>query len=320
MEEIEKYILFTLHNLNHINQEITINSVINNLELLKCHGEDIGDTLGILQSQGYFIRYQDMLILTEKGLAESQKISKEKTKEEFNDLVDRATSSEAYLNYCTEIYGYRMCLFNMMDKSQLDFLFNNISITKNDFILDLGCGNGCILNFLIQKYECHGVGIDQLDTEKIKRYNGIDYIDGSIDELESYGICPDVTVSVDSLYFSNDLNQLLKKLTDQKDNRLYLYYSQYIFDEEQEDKDILNYNNTRLARSLNQAGINYKAIDYSENERKLYERGIQVLPKYEDAFEREGNRDLYEKKINENKFGKELYDNDCASRFLYIIE
>lgn len=240
---------------------------------------------------------------------------------EFENIIYRATSSEAYLNYCTEIYGYEMCLFNMMDKSQLDFLFHNILIEKNSSILDLGCGNGCILDYLVKKYECHGVGIDQLDTEVFKKYNrSIKYIDGSMDELEAYDINSDITVSVDSLYFCNDLYQLLNTLTNRKDNRLYLYYSQYIFDEEHNDKDILTFNNTRLARSLNLAGINYKVIDYSENERQLYERGIQVLPEYEDAFDREGNRDIYEKKINENKLGKELYESDRASRFLYIIE
>lgn len=283
--------------------------------------EDIDDILGELLSQGYVIRNHNTVALAEKGIVESEMISKEKIKEEFNDLIDRASSSEAYLNYCTDIYGYKMCLFNMMDKTQLDFLFNSISISKNDSILDLGCGNGCILNYLMQKYDCHGVGIDQLDKEIFMKYNGlVTYIDGSFDELEFYGICPNITISVDSLYFSNKLNRLLNTLTNQKGNRIYLYYSQYIFDENQEDKDILKCDYTRLARSLKKAGIIYKTIDYSENERRLYERAIQVLPKYEDTFKQEGNWDLFEKKMNENKFGKELYDKGCASRFLYIIE
>ena len=321
MEKNEKTILFILHNLSAMNQEITADSVINSIELMRCHIDDIDGTLATLENQGYVIKNHNTLALTEKGTAEAQIISKVKIKVEFNDLIDRATSSEAYLNYCAEIYGYRICLFNMMDKTQLDFLFNKISITKNDSVLDLGCGNGCILNFLMQKYECHGVGIDQLGSEIFKKYNGLaTYIDGSLDELESYSICPSVTIAVDSLYFSNEIDRLLNTLTNLKGNRLYLYYSQYIFDGNQEDKDILKYNNTRLARNLNQSGVNYKTIDYSENERNLYERAIHVLPKYKDAFEREGNKDIYEKKINENKFGRELYDNGCASRFLYIIE
>lgn len=321
MEKNEKTILFILHNLSTMSQEITTDSVINSLELMRCQIDDIDSTLATLENHSYVIKNHNALSLTEKGTAEAQIISKVKIKEEFNDLIDRAASSEAYLNYCEEIYGYRISLFNMMDKTQLDFLFNNISITKNDSILDLGCGNGGILNFLMQKYECHGVGVDQLENEIFKKYNGsATYIDGSLDELESFSICPSITIAVDSLYFSNELDRLLNTLTNLKSNRLYLYYSQYIFDEKQEDNGILKYNNTRLARNLNQSGINYKTIDYSKNERDLYERAIHILPKYKDAFEREGNIDIYEKKINENNFGRELYDKGCASRFLYIVE
>lgn len=252
---------------------------------------------------------------------ESQGISIDKVKEEFSDLIGRASFSDAYLDYCAEIYGYRMCLFNMMDKSQLDFLFNNISVEKGDSILDLGCGNGAILNHLMQKYDCHGVGIDLLDKKIFRKNNRLaTYIDGNLDELESYDIFPSITISVDSLYFCNELNQLLNTLTKRKGNRLYLFYSQYIFDEKQEDMAIIKCGNTRLAASLRDAGIKYEAVDYSENERNLYERAIKALPGYEEAFKQEGNRDIFEKKYRENQLGKELYDKGCASRFLYIIE
>lgn len=241
-------------------------------------------------------------------------------KNEFNDLIDCATSSEVYLDYCTELHGYRMYLFNMMDKFQLDYLFNNISISKNDSILDLGCGSGSILNYLMQKYQCQGTGIDQLNTEIIKKENKLfTYINGNIDEIESCNLSPNITISVDSLYFSSRLNRLLEILTKINGNRLYLYYSQYVFDKKNEDKNILKCDHTRIAESLKKAGIKYKTIDYSENERDLYEKAMQILPKYEEAFEQEGNKTLFEKKMNENKLGKELYDNNCANRYLYII-
>jgi len=241
-------------------------------------------------------------------------------KNEFNDLIDCATSSEVYLDYCTELHGYRMYLFNMMDKFQLDYLFNNISISKNDSILDLGCGSGSILNYLMQKYQCQGTGIDQLNTEIIKKENKLfTYINGNIDEIESCNLSPNITISVDSLYFSSRLNRLLEILTKINGNRLYLYYSQYVFDKKNEDKNILKCDHTRIAESLKKAGIKYKTIDYSENERYLYEKAMQILPKYEEAFEQEGNKTLFEKKMNENKLGKELYDNNCANRYLYII-
>ncbi|HNX92844.1 MAG TPA: hypothetical protein PKI17_04900, partial [Syntrophomonas sp.] len=158
------------------------------------------------------------------------------------------------------------------------------------------------------------------NTEIIKKDNNLfTYINGNIDELKSCSVSPNITISVDSLYFCSRLDRLLEVLTKINGNRLYLYYSQYIFDEKNEDKSILKCDHTRVAESLKKAGIKYKTIDYSENERDLYEKAMQILPKYEKAFEQEGNESLFEKKMNENKLGKELYDNNRANRYLYII-
>lgn len=248
------------------------------------------------------------------------KIDQEKIKKEFGDLIGRCTSSKAYLDYCTELYGYRMYLFDMMDRAQLDFILNSIPISRQDTILDLGCGNGSILNYIIKKNHCKGIGIDQLDHEIINKNNGLfTYIEGNIDELEKNNLIPTVTISVDGLYFSNQLERLLNTLVKIKGNRLYLYYSQYIFDEKIEDKSILKYNHTRLAESLENIDIKYKTIDYSENERNLYKKALEILPKYKKALEQEGNQEVYEKKYNENQFGMELYETGCASRYLYII-
>ncbi len=320
MKEVEKKILFIIYNMSNMNQEVTIDSINNHLELLNCNIDNIDYTLDALINQEYIFRNHNLYLLTVKGMAESQKICEAKVKEEFSNLIERSTSSIAYLNYCTELYGYKMYLFDMMDKVQLDFLFNDILISQGDSILDLGCGCGSILNCLIKKYHCQGIGIDQLKHEIIRRTNGlITYINGNIDEFENYGLFPDITISVDGLYFSNQLDRLLSTLANIKGNRLYFYYSQYIFDKMIEDKSILECNKTRLAKILNKLGISYKTIDYSLNEKNLYERALELLPKYREALELEGNKDIYEKKYTETKFGKELYDKGCASRYLYIV-
>ena len=61
------------------------------------------------------------------------------SKEEFDNKIGRLTKSKAYLEFCEQVYGYRLYLFNMMDKEQLDFVFNSIPMTSQDSILDLGC-------------------------------------------------------------------------------------------------------------------------------------------------------------------------------------
>jgi SAM-dependent methyltransferase len=321
MEEIQKALLFTMFNLSNMSQDATIDAINRNMELQKINNK-IDNEIEALINQGYIVRKNnDVLLLTEKGEAESLKIREERIKDEFNGMISRAVSSQAYLDFCSEVSGYRMLLFNMMDKPQLDYLLNAVPINKEDTILDLGCGEGSILNYLVQKYQCQGIGIDQVNSEIVMKNNKlIKYINGSIDELEKYKLNPSITVAIDSMYFSNNLDKLLSTVTSTKDNRLYLYYSQYIFDENKEDRNILDYNNTSLAKSLEKAEVSYRVINYSENERNLYERTLEILPKYREALEIEGNGDIYIKKLNESRFGKELYDKNCASRYLYIVE
>jgi cyclopropane fatty-acyl-phospholipid synthase-like methyltransferase len=85
-------------------------------------------------------------------------------KGEFESKIGRLTKSKTYLNFCEEVYGYRMYLFNMMDREQLDFVFNSIPLASDDMVLDLGCGSGSIINCLVEKYGCQGIGIDLLKT------------------------------------------------------------------------------------------------------------------------------------------------------------
>lgn len=241
-------------------------------------------------------------------------------KDEFSEKIGRLTRSSAYLDFCEEVYGYRAYLFNMMDKQQIDFILDSIPVSAEDTVVDLGCGSGSILNLLVTKYGCRGIGIDQLDSDILESGGGITYINGDIDRFSDYCIDPTVTLSIDSLYFSKDPGNLLRQLYSVENNKIYLFYSQYIFDEVSRDKRILHSHNTMIGAALDKNGIAFKTIDYSENERLLYERSIKILQKCKLRLEDEGNKDLYEQKLSEDMMGVKLYQRGLASRYLYIID
>ncbi|MPM13086.1 hypothetical protein SDC9_59441 [bioreactor metagenome] len=250
---------------------------------------------------------------------QSAQISRESINEEFSNKIGRLTKSKAYLDFCEEVYGYRTYLFNMMDKEQLDFIMNSVPLSSDDTLLDMGCGLGSILRLLVAKYGCRGVGIDQLKSDVTDR-NGITYINGDIDQISGYHLTPTVTLSIDSLYFSKDIDKLLRQAYDFEGNRMYLFYSQYLFDETAGDRSTLQGDHTKVADILNKNKISYKTTDYSDNERLLYKKSLAALKKRKKAFSEEGNADLYEGKLKEDTMGKHLYDKGLASRYLYIIE
>jgi SAM-dependent methyltransferase len=260
-----------------------------------------------------------MMLISENLSIQS---NSERIKDEFDNKIGRLTKSKAYLDFCEEVYGYRTYLFNMMDREQLDFVFYSIPLTSDDTLLDLGCGSGSILNLLVEKYGCSGIGIDQLNSIDImgKNNKSVAYIKGDIDRLLDYRLKPTVTLSVDSLYFSNDLDTLFRTLYGFQNCRTYIFYSQYLFEETTGDRSTLRGDNTRIAELLNKNGFSYEAIDFSKNEQLMYEESLAVLKKHKEDFLNEGNSDLYESKLKETMIGKRLYDKGLASRFLYITK
>lgn len=321
MHNYSEMILHVVFNLENQKQKISVDLLRQKLIWEADKSVILESKIRSLIEKGYLLKENNSLLLTNKGRIEATGISKAMVKDEFSKKIDRLTRSSAYLDFCEEVYGYRVYLFNMMDKQQLDFVLGSIPLSADDTILDLGCGSGSTLNLLVKKYGCRGIGIDQLDDDILDRPSmAITYINGDIDRISDYSLKPTVTLSIDSLYFSKDLDKLVQQLNSIENNKMYLFYSQYIFDEVFGDKSILHSHNTKIADVLNKNNISFRTIDYGENERLLYENSLIVLKKYKKAFEDEENLDLYEQKLKEVMMGLELYDNNLASRYLYIID
>lgn len=321
MNDYSEMILHVVYRLNDQKQKISIDLLRQNLMVPADQSGIFEDDLKRLIENGCLLEEDNRLKLTKHGRIKAAGKSQAMVKDEFKRKIDRLTRSTAYLDFCEEVYGYRVYLFNMMDKQQIDFVLSSIPVSKEDTLVDLGCGPASILNLLVLKYGCRGIGIDQLDADGSGRTSKmITYIKGDMDRISDYDVKPTITLSMDSLYFSQDLDQLVRQLYNTENNNIYFFYSQYIFDESSGDKNILHRHHTKMADVLKNNGIPFKTIDYSENERLLYEHALSVLPKYKRAFEREDNLDLYEQKLKEDMTGMDLYNKRLASRYLYIMD
>ncbi|MEQ8176176.1 MAG: class I SAM-dependent methyltransferase [Syntrophomonadaceae bacterium] len=316
MKDQHQTLLYIAYNLTKQNQVITIDAMKQPLEWLTGDSTHLEKGMEWLTKNDYFVvNVNREYTLSDMGKKEAFQVDKTRAREDFNRIISCGIESTAYLDYCEEIYGYRLPLFNMMDKEQLDYLFNHIPISQSEEILDLGCGAGCILGSLVAKYSCRGIGIDHINEDIVRACSPqISFIEGNFDNLNDYDIKPGLTLAVDSLYFSVDLDNLIRLLHSISNNRLYLYYSQYIFGENRRDEALLQRDQTRLARSLQKNGILYRTLDYSANEQELYEKAIAVLPKYKGSMA----DCLYDKFWRENNSGREFYRKGMASRYLYI--
>ncbi len=245
--------------------------------------------------------------------------TKKDTRAEFQTRIGCLMRSQAYLDFCEEVYGYSLALLNMMDREQIDTLTKLLALDASDTLLDLGCGSGSLLNHLVQQSGCSGIGMDQLDRSNVLCADErITYIEADMRAIQQIELHPTATICVDSLYFVERLDDILLSLYRKQNNRMFLFFSQYLFDPD-EKKDRLKADNTGLAEALRRTGIPYTTIDFSANERALYESSIRELERLQPTFEREGNLELWNQKMQEDLFGKQLYEQGRASRYLYLV-
>lgn len=317
MDEHSETLLHILSSLKSEMHTVTVQTVKSSMAWAAA-GIDYDSTIDGLVKNGYVAHAgQDCLALTQKGILEAAQIRDKKVQQEFDYLIDRCTQSSAYLDFCEELYGYRLYLFNMLDKRQLDDLFASLRLSPEDTVLDMGCGTAALLNRISQRYGCKGTGVDRLKQEIVNRVSpAIDYRQTDMDEVLAFDVS--AVLFVDSLYFSRDMSRLLSRLKG-SGAKAYMYYSTYLF-EETGDYASLRADQTPLAKALSKLGLAYKTADYSEAELLLYRRGVKLLDKYKTRFAEQGIGDIYERRFEEYGFGAQLYDKGRASRYLYTVE
>lgn len=108
--------------------------------------------------------------------------------------------------------------------SMVKYVFENVCpITKDDVVLDLGCGDGRIVNYAAQTFGCKGVGVDisptliQKSKEQARQLGVSDITRFKVCDFFSDGFSIDEDVTVIMIYtmpkVMNRLEGLVKKYT-----------------------------------------------------------------------------------------------------------
>lgn len=117
MRDIQKTLLYIAYNLSNVNQVITIDAIRQPLEWLNYADIELEKEMSCLVENGYlYMTSNREFLLSAVGVKEAYEIDKVRTWDDFNRLIRSGMVSTAYLDYCEEVYGYRMPLFNAMDK------------------------------------------------------------------------------------------------------------------------------------------------------------------------------------------------------------
>ncbi len=266
------------------------------------------------------------LRLTETGEKIGKEILSKQLSNWYNNHLLRCATSDAYSIFCKEVFGKNLRQFNVLDMEQLKTLKSALNLNPNDSVLDLGCGLGKVTEYIQMKTGARITGIDFAEqliqwakTNTKSNQGALEFQVGNINNLFFPPSSFNAIYAIDTLYPTNvdDLGVTIAKLKEllKQNGKLGIFFAQII--ESEEDRHILEPNQTKMAQALKKNNLSYSVIDFTQNARDIWEREISFANKLREMFEKEGNLDLCEDRITDGKNCIHRIDKQLQKRYFY---
>lgn len=251
-------------------------------------------------------------------------------KDFYNAFYSAVEHSQAHHLFCERVFGKDLCQHGFMDVSQLELLLSVLQLDSTRLVLDLGCGNGLIAEYLSDITGAHVIGLDyiaqaiqQANVRTASKTDRLAYITGDINQLELPWNTFDVVLSIDSIYFSNNYTETIRKLnlalrTNGQLAFFYSYGREPWVSKDKFPKECLPPDQTPLAVALEANKLVFRTWDLTQRDYALALRRKQVLAELQSHFEREGNLFIYENRLGDAVGISQAIEEGLHARYLYL--
>ena len=247
------------------------------------------------------------------------------SREWYNEYFRRAASSKAHAQFCEKVYGKDLCQHGLMHMRELDLLVSLIE--PGSKILEIGCSNGYITEYIHDRTDATILGLDFSDVaiEQARQRTRdkpsslqFERVDLTQEEIPGTGY--DYIILVDSIYFLGDFAESLQRSSERLSDAGKMVISVFQVKDKEDPEEILLPDGTLLAQALDQLGLAYTWYDFTADVRAHGIENYRVGEELKEAFEAEGNEFLYEARAAENRFFKESAEKEEIVRYMYLVE
>jgi SAM-dependent methyltransferase len=262
----------------------------------------------------------DQLLTHTSGMGQAKMFSREW----YNEYFGRAYESPTHSRFCEEVYGRDLCQHGMMDVEEMDFLLS--LLRPGESVLEIGCSNGRITEYLHQESGCLILGIDYSDVAisqaRSRTEAKADTLRFACVDLIADGIPGgdyDTIIAVDCIYFMGDYGATIAKLRDKLRPGGRIIVAAFQAREEGDPAEILHPDHTRMAQVLKDLSLDYTQYDFTPNICNHWIKNYDVSRALYEDFAAEGNAVLAEARIAENGWFRDHAERGTLARFVYVI-
>ncbi len=247
----------------------------------------------------------------------------------YDAFYEAVEKSKAYASYCAQAFGRDFSQQGFSNMEQLEFMLEKVRLQPDGKVLDVGCGNGKMAEYIANAQGVIGCGFD-ISGEAIEAANkrtagkeNLFFRKGSINDISYEEQSFDAVLSVDTLYFADDLLRTVREILRwlKPGGCFAAFFSEFRFSND-DPQDRLNPHGTGLAKALMEGQIPYQVYDFTKSHYDVMRRKKIVLSGMKQEFESEGTMILYDNAYTESIDEDMSYEefSKFSARYLYVIK
>jgi cyclopropane fatty-acyl-phospholipid synthase-like methyltransferase len=253
-------------------------------------------------------------------------------KDFYNAYFAAVEHSQAHHAFCERAFGKDLSQHGFTDLEQLELLHQVTQLSPAQRVLDLGCGNGMIAEYLADRSGAHITGLDyieraihQAQQRTAAKAERLAFVVGDINQLELASSAYDVVLSIDTLYFSHDttatIRELKAALAPGGQMAIFFSYGREPWVSRDEfPKEMLPPDRTPLALALRANDLTFRTWDLTRQDYALAQRRKAVLAELKPQFEAEGNLFIYENRWGDANGISQAIEEGLHTRYLYHVQ
>lgn len=247
----------------------------------------------------------------------------------YDTFYEAVEKSKAYVSYCAQAFGRDFSQQGFSNMEQLEFMLQKVRLQPNGKVLDVGCGNGKMVEYIASTQDVIGCGFDISGTaieaanKRTAGKENLFFRKGSINDIDYEEQSFDAVLSVDTLYFADNLLRILRKILRwvKPGGCFAAYFSEFRLSND-DPLNKLTPHGTGLAKALKEGQIPYKVFDLTKSHYDVMRRKRIVLSGMKQEFEAEKTMILFDNANTESIDEDMSYENftKFSARYLYVVK
>ncbi len=229
----------------------------------------------------------------------------------YERFYAQVPDSPVHALFCERAFGLDLGQHGFADLAQLDAVVQAAELGPGKRALDLGCGDGRIAEYVSDRTGAHVTGLDyvpqaiRLARQRTTAKAGhLSFLVGDLNAMDLPARAFDAILSIDTIYFSQDLARTLGQMAAalRPGGRLVFLYSygwEPGADPEAFDAATLQPERTPLAEALRANGLEFHTQDWTAADCRLARSRRQILEELEPHFQAEELDFVYQNRMGE---------------------